>query len=151
MLFRSPVNCASRPQGIIAEVAVAGQSVNTLQCKNEDLPIEVIRALEEILPKRSDSMIGLMAIFKVKQGFEAQVADACIRIAKEVREHEKDCSMYEPYVSVENPGVIIFMEKYASLDALQNHRQMPYYKEIVPQIKTMLQEAPEVFVLNPLG
>jgi quinol monooxygenase YgiN len=96
-------------------------------------------------------MIGLVAIFKVKTGFETQVADACVRIAKKVREHEEECMMYEPYVAVDNPGVVVFMEKYASQEALQNHRQMSYYKEIVPQIREMLHEVPEVIVLNPLG
>lgn len=96
-------------------------------------------------------MIGLVAIFKVKEGFETQVADACVRISKKVRDNEKDCLMYEPFVSVNNPGMIIFMEKYSDLKALENHRQMPYYQEIVPQIKTMLQDVPEVIVLNPLS
>jgi quinol monooxygenase YgiN len=96
-------------------------------------------------------MIGLVAVFTAKPGLEKEVANACVRIAQQVREHEKDCLMYEPYVSVENPGIIVFMEKYSGTEALENHRQMPYYREIVPQIRAMLQEPPQVIVLHPLG
>ena len=42
------VNCASRPHDVITEVTIAGETVNALQCKNEDLPIEAVRAIKKI-------------------------------------------------------------------------------------------------------
>lgn len=96
-------------------------------------------------------MIGLIAKLKVKPGNETAVKEACLKMAKEVQEKEKGCLLYEPYVSVDNPGEIVFMEKYQDMKALEYHRETPYYKELINTIGSALQGPPEILVLKPLG
>ncbi|TEB14436.1 putative quinol monooxygenase YgiN [Pelotomaculum sp. FP] len=73
-------------------------------------------------------MITLIAKLKAQPGKEALLADECVKLAKNVREHEQGCLMYIPHVSTENPAEIVFFEKYIDQEAFHAHGQTPYFK-----------------------
>jgi len=95
-------------------------------------------------------MIVVVAKLKALAGKEEELAAVCLGLAKEVRENEKECLMYDPHISVKNPGEIVFLEKYASPEAQSLHRQTPYFKEASKQIGK-LEGPPEVSILKALG
>ncbi len=90
-------------------------------------------------------MITLIATIKAKQGQEKELADLCVEMAKKVRENEKGCLKYVPYVSLENPEEVVFIEKYKTAEDLDKHRKTAHYQEIVKnKIGALLAEAPEL-------
>ena len=95
-------------------------------------------------------MVTLIAKLKAKPGKEALLAEECMKIVKEVREKEKNCLMYVPHISIENPAVIIFVEKYVDQEALEAHFQTPYFKALVEKFGELLAEEPELHTLNEL-
>ena len=95
-------------------------------------------------------MITLIAKVKAQPGKEALLAEECKKIAKEVREKEKNCLMYIPHISIENPSVIIFVEKYTDQEALDAHFQTPYFKALIEKFGELLAEEPELHTMNEL-
>lgn len=96
-------------------------------------------------------MIGLVARLKVKPGYEEAVAESCLKMAQAVRENEPECLLYEPYLPVDNPSQIVFLEKYTGQEALEHHRSTPHYLALVQEIGGALEGPPEVTILKPLG
>ncbi len=74
-------------------------------------------------------MVYIYARLKAKPGREQYLAEECARLAKIVRENEKDCLAYFPCVAIEDTSVIVFVEKYKDSAAFDYHRQTPYLKE----------------------
>jgi len=71
--------------------------------------------------------------------------DLCLEMAREVREKEAGCLKYDPYVSAENPDEVVFIEKYNSMEDLEEHRKTPHYQCIVKEkIGAILAEKPEL-------
>lgn len=95
-------------------------------------------------------MISLVARLRAKPGKEADLAGECLRLARAVRENEKDCLAYIPHVSVKNPAEIFFFEQYASPEALENHRQTPHYRAASEKFRDLLEGPSEVHILEEL-
>jgi quinol monooxygenase YgiN len=95
-------------------------------------------------------MICLVAVLKVKAELQEKVAQASVKMAEAVRLQEKGCLMYEPYIPVDGAAEIVFIEKYTGLEALEEHRRTPHYKEFARSIQDSLEGPPEVKVLNPV-
>lgn len=89
-------------------------------------------------------MITIIARLKAIQGKEQLLTDECVRMAKVVRENEKGCKMYIPYVSIEDPAVVVFIEQYEDANAFKHHGSTPYFKEFFGTIKPLLAEAPDI-------
>lgn len=95
-------------------------------------------------------MISLVAVLEARPGKEAQLAEECAALAKSVRENEAGCLMYVPHVSVKNPAKIVFFEKYKDQEALEGHRQTPYFKAAFEKFKDLLAGPTEVTILKEL-
>ena len=63
---------------------------------------------------------------------------------------ERGCRLYELYES-NNEGLFYFYEKWESQDALDHHTKTPHYKQLSEDIRTLLEGAFEVSVLDSLG
>jgi quinol monooxygenase YgiN len=96
-------------------------------------------------------MITLIARIIAKPGKEALLAEECIKIARIVREQEKGCLMYIPYVSANNPAEITFFEKYADQDAADAHVQTPYFKQYRENCRELVAERLPIQFLKELG
>jgi len=96
-------------------------------------------------------VVVIIAKLKALPGKEEALAGVCLDLAREVRQKEKECLMYIPHVSVGNPGEVVFIEKYASREALDYHRQTSHFKEASILLKDILDGPPEVTALKELG
>jgi quinol monooxygenase YgiN len=85
-------------------------------------------------------MITLIAKLKAKQGKEKLLAEECVKMAAEVREKEEGCLLYVPYVSLEDPSEIVFIEKYVDQIALDYHRQTSHLKALRQVLAEVLAE-----------
>jgi len=95
-------------------------------------------------------MITVLAKLVAKPGMEARLAEACITQAKEVNAKEKDCLLYIPHVSKENPTEITFFEKYTDQEAFEAHKQTPYFKSFSVSCADLLAGDLEVQILEEL-
>jgi len=84
-------------------------------------------------------MIIVIAKMKAKQGFEKILADGCMEMAQVVRQKEKDCLMYYPYVSMEDPSQVMIFEKYKNEKALNYHTQTLHYLDAMKNLKDILE------------
>jgi len=96
-------------------------------------------------------MITLIARIIAKPSKEALLAEECIKIARIVREQERWCLMYMPYVSANNPAEITFLEKYADQEALDAHVQTPYFKRYREKTSELVAERLPIQFLKELG
>jgi quinol monooxygenase YgiN len=83
-------------------------------------------------------MVTIIAKLTAVPGKEAFLAKECEKMAKTVRENEKDCLEYVPHVSIEDPAVIVFVETYRDAAAFDYHLTTPYFKEFVETITPIL-------------
>ena len=63
---------------------------------------------------------------------------------------EQGCRLYELYES-NSRGLFYFYEKWESQDALDRHTTTPHYKQLVQNVRDLLEGAFEVNVLDSLG
>lgn len=95
-------------------------------------------------------MITMIARLTAKPGKESLLYEECRNIVKQVRENEPGCKMYTPHVSDNNPAEIVFIEKYADQEALDNHLQTPYFKALAAKFDDLLEGAPDLQMLKEL-
>lgn len=98
-----------------------------------------------------DQMIGLVAVLKIKPGMEEKVAYACLKMAEEVKKHEKECLLYEPYMPAGGASEVYFLEKYTCAEALDEHRKTAHYQVLKETLKDALTEPVQSTLLKPLG
>lgn len=96
-------------------------------------------------------MIGLVAVLKIKPGFEEKVVEATIKMAETVRKEEKECLLYDPFVPSDKALEIYILEKYTSEEALEEHRRLPHYLAFRESIKDAVTGPPQVTLLKLIG
>lgn len=96
-------------------------------------------------------MITIIARLKARPGKEKILADGCVQFVKVVREKEKGCTMYEPYVNPENPAEIIVLEKYIDQEALDNHFQTEHFQALAANFDELLDGPPILEKLTALA
>ncbi|AFQ45207.1 putative quinol monooxygenase [Desulfosporosinus meridiei] len=84
-------------------------------------------------------LLTLMATLKVKTGKEAEVAEICAQLAKEVLAKEKDCLMYIPHVVKNDPTEIVFFEKYKDKEAFKVHGRSAYFQAAAQKFEELLE------------
>lgn len=96
-------------------------------------------------------MIGLVAVLKIKPGFEEKVAEAAITMAESVRKEEKECLLYDPFSPMGRASEIYILEKYTSEKALEKHRSLPHYLAFRKSIEDAVEGPPQVTLLKSIG
>lgn len=89
-------------------------------------------------------MVTIIAKLRAVPGKETFLAEESTKMAMAVRENEKNCSMYIPYVSIEDPSVVVIIEKYQDAASFDEHKSTPYFKAFVKTISPFLAEALDV-------
>ena len=84
-------------------------------------------------------MFTLLATLKPKPGNEAEVAEICSQLAKEVLSKEEECLMYIPHVTKNDPTEIVFFEKYKDKEAFKAHGESVYFQEAAQKFKDLLE------------
>lgn len=95
-------------------------------------------------------MITNIAKVKAQPGKEAALAEECIKLAKEVRNTEKGCTMCIPHVSTENPAKIVIVERFVDQNAFDSHFQTPQFKAIAEKFGELLDGPPVLLTMKKL-
>ncbi len=89
-------------------------------------------------------MIGVVARLKIREGQEPAFEEAAKDLMAKVKANEPGCLTYQLYKAREGQGEYIFMEQYASADALKAHGQTEYFKAAGPKLGATLAGAPKI-------
>lgn len=75
-------------------------------------------------------MFGIIATLKAQEGKGADLFAAAQALSAAVRANEEGCIQHKPFVSADDPDTIIFMEEYASQEALEAHGKSEHMKTL---------------------
>ncbi len=95
-------------------------------------------------------MVTLVAILTAQPGKEAELAEVCAQLAKEVLFREEGCLMYIPHVAKNDPSEITFFEKYKDQQAFKAHGETVYFQEAAKKFKNLLTGPFQVKFLSEL-
>jgi len=93
--------------------------------------------------------IRVIARALARAGKEEQLRDTLLGMLVPTRA-ERGFRLYDLYES-NNKGLFYFYEKWESQEALDRHTKTPHYKQLVQDIRALLEGAFEVNVLDSLG
>jgi quinol monooxygenase YgiN len=96
------------------------------------------------------SQVVVVATARVKEGQREALLDA-VRPLVEGTHAEAGCLSYALHDDPEDPGVLVFVERWTSQVALENHRVQPHVRDFGRAARDMFDGPPEIRVLRPLG
>lgn len=95
------------------------------------------------------SEIDVVAIVTVKPEDATQTAtlmQACVAPSRaEAANHA-----YTPYRDLDSSGTFVFIERWASREALQAHMETPHFKEMAARLTPLLQKPLAIHILQAL-
>ena len=92
--------------------------------------------------------VMVVGSMKAKDGHEEEAAEALRKAAAST--HEEDgCLLYAVHRGLEDPGRVVIVERWASREALDEHFQKPYIRELGEKAD-LLAEPAQVWFLEPV-
>lgn len=89
-------------------------------------------------------MIGVVAKLKIQDGKQGEFEQVAKDLMAKVKANEPGCLTYQLYKAKGSETDYIFMEQYASAEALQSHGQTDYFKAAGPKLGAVLGGRPEI-------
>lgn len=89
-------------------------------------------------------MIGVVAKLKIAPGKEAEFEEVAKDLMAKVKANEAGTTTYQLYKSKKDADTYIFMEEYASAEALAAHGKTEYFAAAGPKLGPCLAGAPEI-------
>ncbi|MBR9833724.1 MAG: antibiotic biosynthesis monooxygenase [Alphaproteobacteria bacterium] len=89
-------------------------------------------------------MIGVVAKLEIKDGMQAEFEEVAKGLMAKVKANEPGCLTYQLYKQKGSDTTYIFMEQYASADALKAHGQTEYFKAEGKKMGPCMAGAPDV-------
>ena len=89
-------------------------------------------------------MIGVTAKLTVQDGKQADFEAVAKDLMAKVHANEPGCTMYQLYKVKGSDTEYVFMETYASQEALKAHGQTEYFKAAGPGLGACLAGAPKI-------
>ncbi len=93
--------------------------------------------------------IVVVAIAEAKEGYESR-AEAAIRVCVEQSRKEPGCRLYTAHVEAAEPWRFVFIERWASQEALSLHAKTPHFLALGKAFEECLRAPPRIHVLNEL-
>ncbi|WP_145008844.1 putative quinol monooxygenase [Pseudomonas oryzihabitans] len=93
--------------------------------------------------------IRVVAILQAQPGQAAAVEQALRAIVAPSRA-EAACHFYTPHRDPSHEGRYVFVERWASREALAEHEQTAHFKQLLSDLDGLLVEAPQVMILEEL-
>ncbi len=93
-------------------------------------------------------MIGVVAKLKIQDGKQGEFEQVAKDLMAQVKANEPGCLTYQLYKTKGSDTEYVFMEQYASADALKAHGQTAYFKAAGPKLGAVLAGAPEIQYLD---
>lgn len=94
--------------------------------------------------------IAVVAALKAAPGMEAAL-EAVIRPCVEASRKEAGCLSYVAHKDLNEPGRYVFIERWASREALAAHEQEPHFKALVAGVAGKVDGPLSVSILSSLG
>lgn len=91
----------------------------------------------------------IVAKMKALSGKEAEMEHLLRDIVEKVRQ-EPGTLTYTLHRDLGNPGVFLFYEKYADMDAVTAHSSTDYFKALFTALKPLLDGKPEIAMYTEL-
>ena len=89
-------------------------------------------------------MIGVVATLEIQDGKQEEFETVAKDLMAKDKANEPGCTTYQLYKAIGSETTYIFMEQYASSDALKAHGQTDYFKAAQPGLGACLAGAPKV-------
>lgn len=89
-------------------------------------------------------MIGVVATLEIQDGKQGDFEATAKDLMTKVKANEPGCLTYQLYKAKGSETTYIFMEQYASGDALKAHGQTDYFKAAQPSLGACLAGAPKI-------
>lgn len=89
-------------------------------------------------------MIGIVAKLPIAEGKEEEFETVAKDLMAQVKANEPGCTTYQLYKSQKEPNTYIFMEQYASQEALAAHGKTEYFQAAQPKLGPCLAGAPDI-------
>lgn len=89
-------------------------------------------------------MIGVVAKLTIAEGKHEEFEQVAKDLMAKVKANEPGTLTYQLYKSKSEPSVYIFMEQYASEDALKAHGASEYFKAAGPKLAPCLAGRPDI-------
>lgn len=89
-------------------------------------------------------MIGVVAKLRIQDGKQAEFEQVAKDLMAKVKANEPGCLTYQLYKTKGSDAEYIFMEQYASADALKAHGETEYFKAAGPKFGAVLAGRPEI-------
>jgi quinol monooxygenase YgiN len=93
---------------------------------------------------------SIVATLKAKAGQEAEFQTAALNLVAAVRANEPGCLLYT-LSKGEQPSTFVFMERYASEEAMQAHRATDHFKTLGRAMGAFMDGPPSVLRMVELG
>ncbi|KUM43976.1 putative quinol monooxygenase [Pseudomonas sp. EpS/L25] len=93
--------------------------------------------------------IRVVAILQARPGQAIAVERALSAIVAPSRA-EAACHFYTPHRDPGHEGRYVFIERWASREALAEHEQTPHFKRLLADLDGLLVEAPQIMILEEL-
>jgi len=93
--------------------------------------------------------IRVVAILQAQPGQAAAVERALRAIVAPSRA-EAACHFYTPHQDPSHPGRYVFIERWASREALAEHEQTAHFKQLLSDLDGLLAEPPQIMILEEL-
>jgi quinol monooxygenase YgiN len=93
---------------------------------------------------------SIVAIIKSKAGQEAEFQSAALKLVAAVRANEPGCLLYT-LSKGEQASTFVFMERYASEEAVQAHRATEHFKTLGRAMGAFMDGPPSVLRMVELG
>lgn len=94
--------------------------------------------------------ITVVAVLKTKVGCEDAVAKAMAACAPASRA-EATNRQYVPNRDMDDPQTLIFIERWASRQALADHMETPHFKQLAAALEGKLEAPLQVHILQPVA
>lgn len=91
----------------------------------------------------ADQKVTVLARFKARKGMEEQLRQAIMACVAPTRA-EAGCINYDLHQHADDPGALILYENWVSKQALDEHLEMPYLKELKTRAGDLCAEPIEI-------
>ena len=94
-------------------------------------------------------MFAIVARLKVQQDKEDEFVEVMSELARQVREEEDGCLLYQ-LSKAKEPHLFVMMERYASKEALAEHSKTAHFAKAVARFGPLLDGEPQIEILKEI-
>lgn len=102
-----------------------------------------------LIPK-ADETVNIVATLNILPGFEEEVHTAALEMQEQTKK-EKGCSQFLFNINKNNPSVIVFIERFVSKAAFEEHKVAPHTKVFFDKVKGKIEgDAPNLHFIQTI-